>query len=143
MRSENRPQLELLPNRSEPHVEPVTPELIRAVRRKSTFAEAWRFAQDHADLDDKQCYDPLRMDASHWSKIRKGQAWPPADARYGQYMDVVRNEIPLIWLVESRGYDFLTVRKHMDDSQRRIAELERKVADQDRTIRLLVDARRS
>lgn len=141
MRSENRPQLELLPTRSEPHVEPVTAEFISAVRRKSTLSEAWKYAQDHADLDDKECYLALGMDNSHWSKIRKGKANPPADGRWNQYMDVVRNEIPLIWAVESRGYNFLSLRKHLDDSQKRIAELEQKVADRDRTIRLLVDAR--
>jgi hypothetical protein len=121
--SKVRHQLELLPTQ-EPYVEPVTPELVRLVKRKPTFLAAWNLAQTHADLEDKQCYQPLGIEASHWTKIGKGLASPPGDERFVRYMDVVRNEIPLIWLVEARGYDFLSLRKHRSDHERRIAELE-------------------
>lgn len=141
MRTENRSQLELLTSRTEPHVEPVTPAFVDAVRRRRTLWEAWKFAQDHAVLEDKQCYDPLQMDSSHWTKIRKGLAWPPGDARWNQYMDIVRNEIPLIWAVESRGYDFLSLRRHLDDKDQRIAAQDQEIADLRRTVRLLVEAR--
>lgn len=143
MRSENRPQLELLPQRKQPHIEPVTPELIAAIRRKATLSQAWKFAQDHADLDDKEVYDVLGMDSSQWTKIRKGQMWPPADQRFGLYLDRVQNEIPLIWLAESRGYDWTTIRKHESNEQRRIAELEQENRQLRRSMRDMADAYRS
>ena len=142
MDSENRHQLELLQT-SEPHVEPVTPEIINSIRRRGTFLAAWNYAQDFAALEDKQCYQPLGIDSSHWTKIRKGLASPPADARFGRYMDVVRNEIPLIWLVESRGYDWSTLRKHRSDHERRIAELESENRDLRKAMRLWHEAQKS
>jgi hypothetical protein len=140
MDSEKRHQLELLPQRAQPHVEPVTPELIQSIRRRSTFLGAWNFAQDFAALEDKQCYQPLQIDSSHWTKIRKGHASPPGDQRFSQYLDVVQNEIPLIWWAESRGYDWTTIRKHRSDQEKRIAVLEQENRDLRRSMTLWVEA---
>lgn len=104
MDSKDRDQLELLPA-VEAHWEPVTPELIRSIRRQPTLLGAWNLAQNMAALEDKQVYSPLGIDASHWTKIRRGLASPPADERFVHYMDIVRSEAPLIWLVEARGYE--------------------------------------
>lgn len=132
MTSQDRSQLELLPQRCEPHSEEVTPELIRSIRRRPTFLGAWNFAQDFSGLEDKQVYVDLGIDASRYSKIRSGKASPPADERFDRYLDLVRNEIPLIWWIEKRGYDFLSLRRHQDDKDRRIAELERELAEEKR-----------
>jgi hypothetical protein len=130
MTSENRKQLDLLPS-AEPHVEPMTPELIRSIRKRSTFLGAWNFAVDFAALEDKQVYQPLGIDSAHWSRIRTGRASPPADERFARFLDIVQNEIPLVWLIESRGYDWMSLRKHRSDHERRIAELE----DENRNLR--------
>lgn len=97
-------------------------------------------AQNLAALEDKQVYGELDMDASHWTKIRKGLASPPADERFVRYFDVVRNEIPLIWLVEARGYDWMSLRKHRSDEARRIAELEEENAELKRSMTRWVQA---
>lgn len=141
MDSDVRQQLELLSS-DHPHVEPVTPELIRSICRRKTFLAAWNYAQDFAGLQDKQVYGRLGIDSSHSTKIRKGTASPPADERFLRYFDVVRNEIPLIWAVEARGYDWLTLRKHRSDEQRRIAELENENRDLKRAMALWADAQR-
>lgn len=142
MDSEKRQQLELLESRQGPHAEPVTPELIRSIRLRRSFLAAWIFAQDFAALEHKQCYEPLGIDSSHWTKIRNGSGSPPAKS-FNSYLDLVRNEIPLIWWAESRGYDWLSIRKHRSADQRRIAELEREIADRDRTIGLMMQHTRS
>lgn len=123
MDSERRHQLELLASPEAPHIEPLTPELIASIRRKRTFLAAWNFGQDFSGLEDKQCYVPLQMDSSHWSKIRKGNASPPGDDRLNRYLDVIQNEFPLVWWAESRGYDWLTIRKHRSAEQRENEEL--------------------
>lgn len=123
MTSEVRNQLELMPSPEGPHVEPVTPSLISQIMRRPTMRHAWNFGQDFSTLQDKQCYDPLGMDNSHWSKIRKGTASPPADERFTKYLDIVQNEFPLIWLCEARGYDFMTLRKHQTNTERENADL--------------------
>jgi hypothetical protein len=128
MTSEVRNQLDLLPA-AQAHSEPITPELIRSIRKRPTFLAAWNFAVDFAALDDKQIYQPLGIDSSHWTKIRSGRASPPADERFGRFFDLVQNEIPLVWLVENRGYDWMSLRSHRSDSERRVAELEQEVRD--------------
>lgn len=146
MDSEDRNQLELgLPNGAkarEPHIEAVTPELVRIIRRKPTFLSAWNFAQDFAELEDKEVYEPLQIDSSHWTKIGKGTASPPGDERFNRYLDIVKNEIPLIWWAEKRGYDWLTIRKHQSNEQRRIAELEQENRDLRRAFQLYAEAQR-
>jgi hypothetical protein len=144
MDSDGRHQFELLPTGASdvPHVEPVTPSLIAQICRRRTFLDAWKYAQDFSCLQDKQCYDPLAIDSSHWSKIRKGNASPPADERFVKYFDVVKNEFPLIWLAESRGYDWTTIRKHQDDKDREIARLRQTVAAQDHAMRMWVEAQK-
>lgn len=138
MDSEDRKQLDLLRSSpiAPPHVEPVTPELIRSIKKRPTLLAAWNFAQNFAALEDKQVYEPLQIDSSHWTKIGKGTASPPADERFVQYFDVVQNEFPLIWLAEARGYDWMTIRKHRSCEQRRISELETEVQDLRRLVRL-------
>lgn len=143
MDSKVRQQLDLLPDETieEPHVELITPELIQSIRRRKTLLDAWNYAQTFACLEDKQVYGRLQMDASHWGKIRKGNASPPADDRFIRYFDVVKNEFPLVWLCEARGYDFMTLRKHRTSEQRRIAELETENADLRRIVRLQAELR--
>lgn len=146
MDSEDRHQFELaLPSDGkprQPHVEAVTPELIRIIKRKPTFLSAWNFAQDFAELEDKEVYEPLQIDSSHWTKIGKGSASPPGDGRFVQYFDVVQNEIPLIWLAEKRGYDWMTIRKHRTNEQKVIAEQAQEIRDLRKALSLVVEARR-
>ncbi|HZO22806.1 MAG TPA: hypothetical protein VFB37_09920 [Steroidobacteraceae bacterium] len=142
MESKIRHQLELLPERQSPHVEPVTSELIQTIKRRQTFLAAWNFAQDFAGLEHKEVYVPLGIDAAHYTKIRNGTASPPADERFNRYLEIVGNEIPLIWWAESRGYDWLTIRKHRSNEQRRIAELEAENQDLKRAFALAFGQRK-
>lgn len=141
MDSKNRKQLELLVGRREPHVEEVTPQLVRLIRNKPTLLSAWNMAVADSQLEDKEIYGPLQIDASHWTKITKNNASPPADERFVHFMDVVGSEYPLIWLAEKRGYDFLTMRKHRSDLERQLEEKDKEIAAHKRTIQLLVEAR--
>lgn len=141
MDSKDRKQLELLVGRREPHIEEVTPQLIRSIARKPTLLAAWNMAVTDCQLEDKEIYGPLRIDGSHWTKITKNNASPPADHRFVQFMDVVGSEYPLIWLAEKRGYDFLSMRKHRSDLERQLEEKDKEIAAHKRTIQLLVEAR--
>lgn len=140
MTSEARKQLELLPT-AEPHVEEITPELIQSIKRRSTFLAAWNFAIDFSGLEDKQVYSQIDIDASHWSKIRSGRAFPPADERFNRFLDVVHNEIPLVWWAEKRGYDWATIRKHRSSEQRQISDLQEEVRGLKRTLALVLESK--
>lgn len=141
MDSKSRKQLELLTGRDQPHTEEVTPQLVRVIKNKPTFLSAWNFAAQFSELEDKQIYGPLNIDASHWTKITKGTASPPADQRFEQFFEVVGNQFPLIWLAERCGYDFLSMRKHCSGLERENQDLKRELDDHKRAIRLLVEAR--
>lgn len=142
MDSKNRKQLDLLVGRGrEPHVEEVTPQLIRLIKNKPTMLDAWNMGAADSGLQDKEIYGALQIDQSHWTKITKGTASPPADHRFIQFMDVVGSEYPLIWLAEKRGYDFLSMHKHRSDLERQLEEKDKEIAAHKRTIQLLVEAR--
>lgn len=131
-------QLDLL-SKPEPHIEEVS---IATIRKRPTFLRAWHLAQEISGLEDKEVYVPLRIDASHWTKIKNGTASPPADERFTRFLDVVHNEVPLIWLAEARGYDWSTIRKHRSDVERRLAGVEQENADLKRMLALALDARK-
>lgn len=140
MTSTSGNQLELLPS-AQPHVEEMTPELVQSIKRRPTFLAAWNFAVDFSALEDKQVYGQLDIDASHWSKIRAGRAFPPADDRFNRFLDVVHNEIPLVWWAEKRGYDWATIRKHRSSEQRQIADLQDEVRGLKRTLALVLESK--
>ena len=48
----------------------------------------------------------------------------------------MREQAPLIWLAEARGYDFTSMRKHRSDHERRVAELEAENNDLRRLLKL-------
>ena len=58
---------------------------------------------------DKQVYGALDIDASHWTRIHRGEAHFPVD-KLNALMDLCGNEAPLIWLTHSRGYDVSSLR---------------------------------
>lgn len=130
-------QLELLPSAGlNPVVEEVTPILIERVRRLPTLLAAWNYAQQLAAVDDKALASFVKVDKSHWTKIGQGRASPPADERFIRYMDALKSEVPLIWLAEARGYDFLSMQKHQNDVERENARLRQENADLRRAFNL-------
>jgi hypothetical protein len=52
---------------------------------------------------------------------------------------VVGNDAYLLYLNHASDIDLTTLRKIQDDKDRRIAELEQRLADQDRAMRLMCD----
>lgn len=128
-------QIDLIPKIA-PHVEDVPLEMIR---RRPTFIRACHLSMDMSNLEDKQIYGPLDLDPGAFSRIRKGSAWLPQDERLGRFMDITQNEVPLIWLAESRGYDWSTIRKHRSREDRELEEAKQEIADLRRLLSLKAD----
>lgn len=137
MGSKDRQQLELLPSERPQPVE-ITADLVDRVRRLPTFLRAWNYAQDISCLEDKTVYSALNIDASHWTKIKKGNASPPANESFTRFFDVVNNDIPLIWLAEARGYDSLSLRKHRSSLERENEALREELALKDKLLSLVL-----
>lgn len=102
MRSNNlsaiEQQAELLLSRA-PKRAPVALEIILA--RKS-FSAAIVLAAQVSELEEKEIYIPLKIDAGHWTNIMKGKGHFPVD-KLNDFCDLVGNEIALIWWAHSRG----------------------------------------
>jgi hypothetical protein len=132
MTSKNRQQLELLPERdvalANPRVMELTPEVIKIIRSRSGFVDAWNFAREVSGLDIKQVYGALRVDPSHVTKIQSERASPPGRI-FNTYLNLLQNEFPLIWWAESRGYDWLSIRRHRTAEQRELDELRKENAE--------------
>ena len=109
---------------------------VEAIRRRPTLSRAICLSLEVSNLEDKEIYGELDLDASAFTRIKKGTAWLPQDERFNRFMDVVHNEIPLIWLAESRGYDWSTIRKHRSNLERENERLKQELADRDRLLAL-------
>jgi hypothetical protein len=129
-------QLTLLPERRTS--DPV--DLGRIRRLKSTRA-ALNYACELVGLEPKEIYADIPCDKGVWSRICSGEF--DLDGRdIPRFNQVVGNDAYLLYLVHIEGYDLDSLRKQQDDKDRRIAELEKHVADQDRAIRLMVEYNR-
>lgn len=65
----------------------------------------------------------LRIDSGHWARMMSDKAYFPNNKEQA-LMDLCGNEIPLIWDIERRGYDFATLRKHNSDLEKRVVQLQ-------------------
>lgn len=135
--SKNLHQLDLLPK-----PRPAPPDVsIDTIKRRPTLLRALHLAAEVSGLEDKQIYEAIDVDASHWTRIKSGAAHFPADERFLNFLNVVNNDVPLIWLAEKRGYDWSTVRKHRSCVERENEALKEELADHKRAISLLLEAR--
>ena len=90
------------------------------VRRQPSLLAAIKLCISLAGFNsDKAVYIALDIDAAHWSRICKGEAHFPID-NLSRLMDLCGNEAPLLWLLEARGYDVGSLRKHETQLQRQL-----------------------
>lgn len=110
-----------LPLTRAPQQQPVVDEVIRA---QPTLTAAIRLAANACGLDEKEIYMPLKIDASHWTRILNGQAHFPTD-KLDEFCEIVGNEIPLAWWAWKRGRGL-----HMLETEaQRLLRLEREEND--------------
>jgi hypothetical protein len=130
-------QLSLIPDR-QIISRPVSLDHIRLL--KSTKA-ALEYACQLADVVPKEVYPHMECDKSTWSRICSGE-WDLDGRDIPKFNRVVGNNAYLLYLNHLDGVDLESIRKAQDDKDKRIAELEKQVADQERAIRLVVEAHR-
>jgi hypothetical protein len=111
---------------------------ISTVRRQSSLQAAIGLCIAASGRDRKQIYGALDIDAATFSRIESGQAHFPPN-KLVALMHLCGNEAPLIWLCESSGYDFTSMRKHRSNQEKRVAELEQENHDLKRLLRLKAD----
>lgn len=128
-------QLTLLPTRDPFVSRPVNLDHIGVLNSTS---QALEYACQLANVTPKQVYPYMDCDKTVWSRICSGEF--DLDGRdIPRFNRVIGNSAYLLYLAHAEGWDLTSIRKVRDDKDRRIAELEQKVADQDRAIRLMVE----
>ena len=98
------------------------------IARRPTFHSAFLLSVEVSELEDKQIYGDLDIDAGQWSRIRGGKAHFPMN-KLTEFMDLVGNEICLQWLSFKRGYGLTPLRTSLE---RQVEELQQKLEERDR-----------
>jgi len=114
---------------------------IGTVMRRKDFLGAINLCIEISGLDDKEIYLELGIDAAQWSRIRKGDAHFPPN-KLQSLMTVCRNEVPLVWLARSYGYELVQIET---ETQRQLnAERARReeVEHENRLMRELLQGKR-
>lgn len=102
---------------------------------------AIHLAQEVSGLTDKQIYEALDIDKGHFSRMKSGEGNFPMDERFINFMRLVGNEIPLIWIAEACGYDWGTIRKRCSGLEDENRKLKQELADHKRALKLMMEAR--
>lgn len=88
----------------------------RVIDAQPSMTAAIRLCQQMSGLEDKEIVGRHGIvgDIAQWSRItRSGQHNFPQD-KLCTYMDVCGNEVPLIWLARSRGYELVPMETEME-----------------------------
>lgn len=78
---------------------------VDTILRRRDLLGAINLCIDLSGLEDKEIYVPLKIDAGHFSHIRKGK--PGVHFPTNKLNDLMRlcgNQVPLIWLAHSNGF---------------------------------------
>jgi hypothetical protein len=110
------------------------------IARKRSFGDAIGLAAEVAGYDlDKQASADIAMDKGQWSRIQSGQEgikW----AKLERFLDAMGNDIPLLWMLQQRGYDLHSLRKLETETERELRKA-REALEAERTkVRVLTDA---
>lgn len=110
------------------------------IHRQKSLLSAIALCAQAAGLQDKELYLPLGIDASHWSRIIKGDAHFPLE-RLGPLMDLCGNEAPLEWLAHSRGYELRPLETEVERLLREETERADELASENRILREMLVGR--
>lgn len=123
-------QLSLIPERRQIVSAPVALDHIPLLKNT---ADALDYACRLANVVPKEICANMDVDKTVWSRICSGE-WDLDGRDVLKFDRTVNNDAYLLFLVHQHGYDLSSLRKARDDKERRIAELEQHVIDQDRII---------
>ena len=85
-----------------------------------TMTQALQLCQTLSGLESRDFIGPrgIVKDAAQWSRIMAaGQHNFPQD-QLNKFMDMAGNEAPMLWLLNSRGYDITALRKLETETER-------------------------
>lgn len=115
---------------------------VATIARLASLTKALSFCQHMSGLDDKSFVGDggIVKDTAQWSRImNSGQHYFPQD-QLNKFMDKAGNEVPLLWLLHSRGYDIAALRHRETEMERRLRLAEEALARSEQKRAALVEA---
>ena len=110
------------------------------IARKRTFGDSIGLSAEVAGYDlDKQASADIAMDKGQWSRIQSGQEGIKWE-KLSRFLDVMGNDVPLLWMLHQRGYDLHSIRKRETEIERRLRESEERVRLLEMKNEVLVEA---
>lgn len=89
------------------------------VMRKKSLGQSIDLCLEVAGLEPKQVMASLKLDKAQFSRWQSGQegvTWPKLDA----LMDHCGNDAPLLWMVQARGFDLVSLRRVESELERQL-----------------------
>lgn len=101
------------------HVQAVDPQL---VIRQPTMTKALQLCQTLSGKDDAQFYGNggIVKDQAQWSRIMGPSNHNFPHEKLNLFMDLAGNEAPLMWLLQSRGYDLNSLRHRETETEKQL-----------------------
>lgn len=130
-------QLSLIPDRKIVSL----PVSLSHIRILTSTKAALDYACQLANVVPKEIYSQMECDKATWSRICSGE-WDLDGRDIPKFNRIVGNSAYLRYLDHLDGVDLDSIRPARDNKDRRIAELEQRVADQDRAMRMWVEAQK-
>lgn len=106
---------------------PMTPEpqaVDKAlIAKQPTMGRALQLCQTLSGLDDAQFYGPngIVKDQAQWSRVMGPSGHHFPHDKLNLFMDLAGNEVPMLWLLHSRGYDLESLRKTQTETERQLS----------------------
>ncbi len=101
------------------HVQSVDPQL---VIRQTSMTKALHLCQTLSGKDDAQFYGQggIVKDQAQWSRIMGPSNHNFPHEKLNLFMDLAGNEAPLLWLLQSRGYDLNSLRRQESETEKEL-----------------------
>jgi len=101
------------------HVQAVDPQL---VVRQPSMSKALHLCQTLSGKDDAQFYGTggIVKDQAQWSRIMGPSSHNFPHEKLNLFMDLAGNEAPLLWLLQSRGYDLNSLRLRETETEKKL-----------------------
>ena len=101
------------------HVQAIDPLL---VVRQPSMTKALQLCQTLSGKDDAQFYGfgGIVKDQAQWSRIMGPSSHNFPHEKLNLFMDLAGNEAPLLWLLQSRGYDLHSLRLRETETEKKL-----------------------
>lgn len=105
------------------HVQAIDPLL---VIRQPSMTKALQLCQTLSGKDDAQFYGTggIVKDQAQWSRIMGPSSHNFPHEKLNLFMDIAGNEAPLLWLLQSRGYDLHSLRQLETETEKKLRHAE-------------------